>query len=107
MRMRVSMPMLVPGIIMPLVVMLVTVIGMVMIARTVIVLEVNIKFGSSDTAFCPAGSVKVVALELELLQLGFQAVRIRSQIDQRAHKHVTADAANEVEIEGFHESRSS
>ena len=67
--------------------------------------EVNIKLNAADRRFLLAGNMQVIAVELELGQLAFKFSGIHAQVEQGGDKHVAGDAAEEVEIEGFHEER--
>ena len=64
--------------------------------------QMHIKFYPINRAFLPAIGAERVALELEFLQFLFQRIKIHAQIDHRAQKHVAADAAEDVEVKGFH-----
>jgi hypothetical protein len=44
----------------------------------------------------------VIAVEVELFQFVLELVRINAEIEHRADKHISADAAEDVEVEGFH-----
>jgi hypothetical protein len=60
--------------------------------------EVNIEFNPFDGGFVSAGNVQMVAVEIQLFQFVLQFVRINTEVEQRADKHVAADAAEDVEI---------
>ena len=64
--------------------------------------EVNVKFYAGDGRFLLARDMQVIAVELEFHQLAFEPLRVHAEVQQRGDKHVTGDAADEVEIEGFH-----
>jgi hypothetical protein len=64
----------------------------------VIMREVNVELHSFDGGFVSAGNVQVVTIKLQILQLVLQSVRIDAKIEQRADKHITADAAEDIQI---------
>ncbi len=80
---------------------------MVIVIVRVFVGEMNIKFHAGDGGFLPARNVKVIAVELELFQLAFELARVHAEIEQRGDEHVSGDAAEEVEVKGFHFSETS
>ena len=47
--------------------------------------------------------MKVVAVELEFLQLALQLFGVHAEIEQRGDEHVARDAAKNVEVKRFHE----
>jgi hypothetical protein len=64
--------------------------------------NVNIKFRAGDPLLRGASNVNVVALYLQLAQFLFQSVRVHTQIQQSAHKHVAADSTKQVQIKLLH-----
>jgi len=66
---------------------------------------VHVEFHAADAHLLPARHVQMPAFELELLQLPLQRARVNPQINQRADKHIAADAAEEVQVKLFHEGR--
>jgi hypothetical protein len=64
--------------------------------------QMNLNFHAGDAGFLLARDVQMIAAELQLLQLALQPVRIRAEVNQRADEHVAADAAENVEVKGFH-----
>jgi len=70
--------------------------------RTSHFFEMDIKLHAGDAGFLFMGDVEVAAVELQFLQLALQLDRIRAEVNQRADKHVAADAAENVEIKRFH-----
>ena len=79
--------------------MLVLVVAMFMI---VIAGQVNIKFHAADTALVTARKMQVIAIQVELGQFAFQLSGIDAQIHQRTNKHIAADAAKQIQIQGLH-----
>src|SRR5262249_49475953 len=63
---------------------------------SMIVRQMNIELYSFDARFFSTSCVQVIAFEPEFLQLMLQFMEIQSQINQRAHKHVAADSAENV-----------
>ena len=68
----------------------------------VIVREVHIKFHAADASLVTTRKMQVIAIEVELGQFAFQLGCIDAQIHQRANKHIAADTAKEVQIQGVH-----
>ena len=62
----------------------------------------HVELHAGDAGFLLAREVQVIAVELELLQLALQPMRVHAQINQRADEHVAADPAENVEIKRFH-----
>ena len=85
-------------------------IGFVMISVTVrmvmmvvmLMRDVDIKLHTGNGGLLLARNVKVIAVELELLQFTLELVRIHAEINQCGDEHVAGNAADEVEIERFH-----
>lgn len=69
---------------------------------TMRVREMHVKLHPFDGGLVLARDVEMVAVELELAEFAFEFVRVHAQINQRANEHVAADAAENVEIKGFH-----
>ena len=46
--------------------------------------------------------MEMVTIQTQLLQFMIELMKIHAQINQCAEKHVTANAAENIEIEGFH-----
>ena len=44
----------------------------------------------------------MVPVQLELLQFALKLARIHAEVEQRGDKHVSGNAADEVEVENFH-----
>jgi len=68
----------------------------------VVVRQMHVELHALDAGFLFAGDVKVVAVELQFFQFVLQLVRVHAQINHRADEHVTADAAENVEVKRFH-----
>jgi hypothetical protein len=68
----------------------------------VVVLHVNVELHAVDAGLLSAADVQVITAEIEFPQFAFEIANIHPQINQRADKHVAADAAEEIEVQGFH-----
>src|SRR4029077_13468034 len=96
-RVRVDMGMAV------IVVMVMSVIMRVSCLRVVMVPgQVNVEVDALNTAFMAAADVQVVAIQSEFAQFLFELPAIDAEIEQGADKHVAADAAEQIEVEGLH-----
>ena len=69
---------------------------------TMLVREMHVELHPFDGGLVRARDVEMVAGKLEFAELVFELVRVHAQINQRANEHVAADAAEDVEIKGFH-----
>ena len=68
----------------------------------VMALQMNIKLCSFDPRAFLAGDVEMILFQGQLLKLVFELMKIHTEIDQRAEKHIATDAAENIEIEGGH-----
>jgi hypothetical protein len=75
--------------------------GVGMLVR-VLVREVHIELNAFYCGFLGAARVEVEAVEAKFFQLVLEFVKIDTEIEQRADQHITADAAEDIEIKGFH-----
>src|SRR5262245_31676664 len=73
--------------------------------RLVLVFEVDVELGAGDVRALLARHVEVITVEPELLQFVFKLMRVDAQVNQRTNEHVTADAAEDVEVKRFHGGR--
>jgi hypothetical protein len=64
--------------------------------------QVDIELGPGDATAGAPGDVEVVPGNAEPTELTFEFRRGDAEIEQGAEEHVTADAAEDVEVEGFH-----
>jgi hypothetical protein len=88
-------------------IMLVIVMGMfVLVVMTVIVLvvigEMNVEFYAGNSGFFLAGDVEVITIDAQFLQFVFELMRVHAEVQQRAEKHIAADAAEDIKVESFH-----
>ena len=74
----------------------------VLVSVVMVVTEMNIKFNSTDLRLLCASDVQVISFEVQFFQLSLQAVGVNAEVDERADEHIAADAAEDVEIQGFH-----
>jgi hypothetical protein len=64
---------------------------------------VDIKLHAVDGRLVRAVDVQVpVLVEREFAELCFELPGVHAEVDHRAEKHVAADAAEDVEVKGFH-----
>src|SRR2546423_11865090 len=69
----------------------------------VILVQVNVEFSPGNRGFLIASDVEVISVEAKLLQFTLELAGIDPEIDHRANKHVAADAAENIQIKGFHD----
>ena len=74
----------------------------VFMAMAMVMAEMDIKFDSADLRLLGAGGVQMPAFEAQFFQLGLQPFGFNAEVDESADKHVAADAAEDIEIQGFH-----
>lgn len=99
MRMLVAMIMIVTMVMMPVI--------MVMMVVAVFVLQMNVKFSALDLKSFRTLRMQVITVDVQLLELVLELVKINAEVQHRADKHIAADAAEDVEKEGFHSAWSS
>jgi len=92
-RMRMTVTMVVA---MSMIMVVIVVIVMMMVS--VVVRQVHVELNAADLAFLPATGVQVVIPNLQFRQLALQLFELHAQINQRAEKHVPADAAENIQI---------
>ena len=63
--------------------------------------KVYIKLYSINRTFLPAVGAERIALELEFFQLRLKSIEIHAKVHHRPKKHITTDAAENVEVEGL------
>ena len=68
----------------------------------VFVFDVYVELRPGDGATLLTRSVQVVVIQPELFQLVLQGLQVDTQVEHRAQEHVAADAAEQVEVKGFH-----
>ncbi len=68
----------------------------------IIVCEMDVKLHAFDGGLVLARDMEVIAVELEFAEFVFEFVRVHPQVNQGADEHVAADAAEDVEVKGFH-----
>lgn len=84
------------------VVMMVVMIMLVPMVMVMVGLQVHVELRAGDAALLAAPGMQVVMAHRQLTQLGFETLRVDAQVNHGADKHVAADTAEEIEIEGFH-----
>src|ERR1041385_4469077 len=100
--------MIVVLVIMPVpVLMFVLMSVMVLVVMLVFLLHVDVKLHAGDPGFFSARDMQVITIEIELLQLALEFPHAGAQIDQSPDEHVAADAAEDIQVEGFHAEKTS
>jgi hypothetical protein len=102
MRMRMAVLVMVAVVMIMIVLVVMRMPVIVIVVMMVIVGQMNIKFDSGDSGFFLARDVEVIAIDLQFLQLVLELMGVNAQVEQRAQKHVAADAAEDIEVEDFH-----
>ena len=69
----------------------------------VIMRQMDVKLRADDAAAGLTADVQVVAGDAETGERAFEFGRVDAQVEERADKHVAADAAEQIEVERFHE----
>jgi hypothetical protein len=64
--------------------------------------EVNLQLCPGDASFGAARRVQVVSRDTQAGQTIAQGVEVHSQVEECAEEHVSADAAEDVEVDGLH-----
>jgi len=77
--------------------------GVMIVVVLVMVVEVNIEFDAFDAGLEGANSMEVEFAEAELFEFVLQNGEVDTEIEQGADEHIAADAAEDIEIERFHE----
>ena len=77
-------------------------VAMAMVVIMVIVAFVNSELGGVDAVLDHFFGGDGVAFDAKGLEAFFYGVEVRARIDEGAHGHVAADAAEAVEVTGFH-----
>ena len=65
-------------------------------------LHMHIELRPGDVRALLARGVKVVAFQPELLQLVLELLEVHAHIEQRSDEHVSADAAENIEVKSLH-----
>ena len=100
--MTVPMVVLVAVVVIVIVVMIMMMLMGVAVIMAMVMAEMHIELETGDRGFLAAGRVQVIILERKFPQFALELGEVRPQVEQGAHKHVAADAAGNVEIEGLH-----
>ena len=74
----------------------------VLMLMVVFMRKMHVELDAGNALAFVLADVQVEAVELELLQFARELVRVHAEVKQRADEHVTADAAEDVEIKSFH-----
>jgi hypothetical protein len=86
---------------------LVTVMAMVGWLVVMLAFEMHLEFHPGNAGFVPAQDMEVIPFELELLQFLFQWACLDPEVNERADKHIAADATAQIEVERFHDGSAS
>jgi hypothetical protein len=73
----------------------------VFVVMIVIVRQVNVELDARDALSLILSDVQMEAIEFQFFDLAGEFVRVNAEVQHRADKHVTANAAEDVEIESF------
>ena len=85
------------------VVMIVIVMRMlVCVSVSMVIGQMDVEFHTGDAGFFLAGDVEVIAIDVQFLQFKLELVRVDAEVQQRAEKHVAADAAENIEVKEIH-----
>jgi len=68
----------------------------------VVVFQMNIEFDAFYARPALAGNMQMIFLKPQFFQLLFELMKINAEVEQRAEKHVAADAAEDIEVNSFH-----
>jgi hypothetical protein len=86
----------------PMVVVVMVMMIVRMIVTVAMIIRVHIKLHAINAGLLRAFRVGVIALDLERLKLALEFLEIRAQIQQGAHEHIAANAAENVEVKRVH-----
>jgi hypothetical protein len=64
--------------------------------------QMNVEFHTGDPGFFLARDVEVVTIDAQFLQFMFELMRVDAEVQQRAEKHIAADAAEDIEVKDVH-----
>ena len=64
--------------------------------------KVYIKLYAINRALLPAIGTECIAIELELFELRFQRIKVHPQIKHCPKKHITTNAAKDIEVKDSH-----
>src|SRR5690349_5410077 len=74
----------------------------VVVTMFVMALQMNIELHACNAGFLLARDMEVITIDLQFLQLVLELMRVDAQIQQRGHKHIAADAAENIEVKNVH-----
>jgi len=75
------------------------------VAMIMVVGQMDIELHSGDAGFFLTRDMEVIIAKTQFLQLVLELMRIDAEVQQRSHKHIAADAAEDVQIKCFHRDR--
>ena len=65
-------------------------------------LKVDVELNPFDAGPALARNVEVIFMQTQLFQLPLELMEIQPEIDQGSEKHIAADAAENIKVNGFH-----
>ena len=78
---------------------------MMVMVMVMVMGQMNIELRSRDPRFFLARNMDVITIHVQFLQFMLELMPVHAQIQQRTEKHIATDAAEDIEVKGFHESR--
>ena len=94
------------AMVMPVLVVMMMVIMMmrvpVVMAMIVMILQMNIELHTGNAGFFLTSDMKVIPSDVQLLQFMLELMCVGAQIQQCGHKHIAADAAENIEVKSLH-----
>src|SRR5690242_1664543 len=72
--------------------------GMIMLVVMLIIRDVDIKFHARNATLKASREVKVVAVQVKLVQFAFELMRANPQVHQSADEHIAADTSEKIEV---------
>jgi hypothetical protein len=76
--------------------------GIVLMLVVMVMADSDIELDAADAGFLAARDVEMPAVQPQFLQFPLDPRGIHAQINERADEHIAADAAENIQIQGFH-----
>jgi hypothetical protein len=70
----------------------------------VVIAHVHIEFHAFDAGFLGAGTMQMVAVELEGLEFALEVAEFHTEVEQGAEEHIAANAAEGIKVKRSHSS---
>ena len=64
--------------------------------------EVDVELNAFDAGPVLARNMEVILMQTQFLKFPLEMMEIHSEINQGSEKHIAADAAENIEVNGFH-----